>query len=74
MIKAPIPPAPPSQKGGVTRVQPLRGFRFVDTLPPSEPRGSVVPRNVRSKARQQFGSTAQLRRHGRFAEFRAEAA
>ncbi len=66
------PPTPFPRKG-VTSVQP-RWARLpvVDSLPPRGPRGSAAPRNVRSGARQQFGFTVQLRRHGRYAEFPAE--
>ncbi len=81
------PPTPFPRKG-VTKVQPLRpegpakpprrstlgvrGFDVAGFSPPWGPRGSVVPRNVRSGARHQFGFTVQLRRHGRYAEFPAE--
>ncbi len=34
MSYAPTPPAPPSHGRGVTLVQPLRGFRFIDVAPP----------------------------------------
>lgn len=65
-------PLAPFPRKGVTKVQPLRGIRIVDFSPPWGPRGSVAPRNVRGGARQQFGFTVQLRRHGRYAEFPAE--
>ncbi len=32
-MNAPFPPTPFPRKG-VTTVQPLRGFRFIDSLPP----------------------------------------
>jgi len=66
------PPSPFPRKG-VTLVQPLRGFRVIDLMPRWGPRGNVAPRNVRSGALPQFGSTVQLRGHGRYAEFLAEA-
>ena len=67
------PPSPFPRKW-VTQVQPLTRLPIVDSLPSWGPRGSVAPRNVRSGARQQFGFAVQLRRHGRYAEFPAEAA
>jgi hypothetical protein len=70
---SPFPP-PPFLRNGVTDVRGQSPLRLVDLLPPCGPRGSVAPRNVRSKARQQFGFTVQLRRQGRYAELPAEAA
>ena len=67
-------PPPPFPWKGVTIVQPHKARLPVDGLPPPWGlRESVAPRNVRSGARQQFGFTVQLRRHGRYAEFPAEA-
>ena len=66
-------PLSPFPWKGITTVQ-LRKAQLPgsDLLPPWGPRGSIAPRNVRSGARQQFGFTVQLRRHGRYAEFPAE--
>ena len=67
-------PLTPAPRAEATTVRRLRLLHVADLPPPWGPRESVAPRNVRSGARQQFGFTVQLRRHGRYAEFPAEAA